>query len=174
VYLKYPTLSGKYLNQERVFAYEFYHQLRLAFGEKKLYVSGEIKKGIALFSNQNEVTIFPDIIIHKFGNHESNNIAIEIKATPSLTAKEIDKDLDKLIALTKAPFNYPKVIFLSLNCDLCSKINGSLHFKTSIINKIETCKQLEVWNILPITQENKLTKEYIEMNDIREIEIIEK
>ena len=48
IYLKYPTISGKQKYGERVFSYEFYHQLRKKFNDIHLTVSGEPSKGRGL------------------------------------------------------------------------------------------------------------------------------
>lgn len=174
VYLKYPTVSGKHINQERVFAYEFYHQLRCALekNHKNLFVSGENKKGVAVAGVGNEHPIFPDLIIHEFGSHASNTIAIELKTSPKIKASEIERDLDKLIYLTKAPYNYTEVLFLALNCDLSEKINNSRKYRDRILNKMENCNQLTVWNFLPLNSTQNLTRETLKDVDVFEIEVI--
>jgi len=166
-YLSYPTVKGKLVNQERVFAYEFYHQIRNTI-KSNLYVSGETKKGIAIASS-GDTSIYPDIIIHDFGINKNNSVAIEIKATSNLKAKSILSDLEKLLLLSKEPFHYPHLIFLAVNCDLKAKINNSKAYGKQILELKEKNPNQMFWNINSKQTENKTNKEKIKAKEIIEL-----
>ncbi|AUD13081.1 hypothetical protein CW734_04535 [Planococcus sp. MB-3u-03] len=79
-YYKIKTTYGEIV-RERVFCYEFYHQLRLLqkrFSLDELSLSAEIdKRGHQEIRTSEQRN--PDLIFHKYGEFESNEIIIEVK-----------------------------------------------------------------------------------------------
>jgi hypothetical protein len=66
---------------ERVFCYEFYHQLRLKSDTfKNLTISGEAVKSEFQFKNLGGNKA-PDILVHNFGKTDDNEVVIEVKTT---------------------------------------------------------------------------------------------
>jgi len=94
-YLHPKSASGNIKTQERIFSYEFYHQMR------KLQELNHYKflKGSTLEIEgeriKRDIEKQPDFIIHKPGTNESNYLVIEIKKIES-TVKSIVDDLKKL------------------------------------------------------------------------------
>ena len=64
-------------HRERVYCYEFYHQLRRRLGQVSQYqVAGEIDKA----GVRNEVEdLKPDLVVHQPGNHLGNYSVFEVK-----------------------------------------------------------------------------------------------
>jgi len=94
-YLHPKSASGNINAQERIFSYEFYHQMRKLqetnyykfLKESTLIIEGErIKR---------DIEKQPDFIIHKPGTNESNYLVIEIKKIKS-SFYSIAHDLTKL------------------------------------------------------------------------------
>ncbi|MFP3257245.1 MAG: hypothetical protein RXO36_05555 [Candidatus Nanopusillus acidilobi] len=101
-YLLYPkSASGNINAQERIFSYEFYHQIRKLqesnqetnhykfLKESTLKIEGERIKW--------DIKKQPDFIIHKPGTNESNYLVIEIKKIKS----SIDSIVNDLIKLNE-------------------------------------------------------------------------
>lgn len=148
IYLKYPAIGEIHKYGERVFAYEFYHQLRLNFDDLQMDITGEPIKGAGLLPDM-EQTIIPDFVIHNYATNDHNEIAIEIKVTPKLNARQIREDLQKLSDMINGPLGYNYGIFFAGNCDLESRIVRSTIYRDEILQIIEDNPNIIIWNILP-------------------------
>jgi hypothetical protein len=101
-YLHPKSVSGDINAQERIFSYEFYHQIRKIqesnqetnhykfLKESTLKIEGErIKR---------DIEKQPDFIIHKPGTNESNYLIVEIKAIKkNLTKKDESNLIPKIV-----------------------------------------------------------------------------
>ena len=58
---------------------------------------------------------FPDLIIHKRGNNDSNLLVIEFKTHWNKNKTDVKLDIDKLKAFIKEPYAYKKSLFVMLN-----------------------------------------------------------
>ena len=96
--------------RERVWCYEFYHQMRkLNFIDESACINGEIdKSGNDNFSKR----INPDFLIHKQGTNSNNLCTIEVKL--NLDKGEIDKDFCTLTEMLNE-HNYKYGIFILIN-----------------------------------------------------------
>jgi len=94
--------------QERPFAYEFYHQLRILYdnGEIKEFIpndiipQAEVHKGYQAIPNLDRV---PDFILHK-PNTDTNFAVIEFKLASNL--RKIEDDFRKLILFKRIGLDY--------------------------------------------------------------------
>ncbi len=104
--------QGAPIYRERVYCYELYHQLRLAWPENSPYeLSGEIdKSGHPLIRGNHLDNVKPDLLVHVPGSMDNNYAAIEVK--PIIAKKSgIKKDLETLTAFLRHA-NYQKAIYL--------------------------------------------------------------
>lgn len=106
-YLLKTVYSEQGVQQERIFCYELYHQLRLKFNDVKLKLHGEpVKRGHPDFD-----PIIPDFIVHQPGTHENNFVIIEVKGV--IIKTEIIDDLNKIYRSIDNPTtHYQYGIFL--------------------------------------------------------------
>ena len=108
-YLHPKSVSGDINAQERIFSYEFYHQMRKLqesnqetnhykfLKESTLKIEGErIKR---------DIEKQPDIIIHKPGTNESNYLIVEIKAIKKNLTKKDESNLISKIAYDLVKLN---------------------------------------------------------------------
>ena len=149
-YYKVSGMKGVELYNERIFLMELYHQLRIIYKDHSYYIDGEYRKGIKHFLDIEEnYTIIPDLIIHERERMENNIVAIELKTTPILTAKQICRDLDKLNKLTDPKIlNYKIGIFLIINYDFRKRFNVMRNnFKEIIRDCIKKSPRVAIWNI---------------------------
>ena len=104
-YLHPKSASGDINAQERIFSYEFYHQIRKLqesnkyeykfLKESTLNIEGERKKSNRYKKDKKCINLKqPDIIIHIPGNNENNLLLIEIKRIER--RDNIIEDLEKL------------------------------------------------------------------------------
>lgn len=102
------TSREKY--QERVFMYEFYHQMRCLEDEYSefgsLSIQGEVNKGYQRLSG----AWIPDLILHE-RDGEHNVLALECKMAWN---SGIKRDIRKLISYRKAPLSYQTAVILIL------------------------------------------------------------
>jgi hypothetical protein len=116
---------------ERVFCYEFYHQLRILIDNVRqnnlTFLEGtklqaEVHKMQILELNQklglNPLSgeFAPDFLMHSPGNANSHPFAIEVKCEHNLSAEKIFKDLEKLNEFTMS-YNYDRGLFIAINVD---------------------------------------------------------
>lgn len=162
-YFKQPTVDAeKYKFGERVFCYEFYHQLRCLQDEfGRLEISGEAVKS-CFQSTDLESNQTPDILIHNFGKHDNNEVIIEVKTNENSFNNGIKKDfitLDKFTQ-TNSEFNYKIGISLILNCDFKSILLNNKKLANDLKEIRKDNLRLEVWNIItPAYNEKKFLKE---------------
>jgi hypothetical protein len=121
---------------ERVFCYEFYHQLRLLIdAERKederkgnphllsgTQLQGEVEKwqilgllerfGLERLSKE----FVPDFLMHSPGNVTSHPFVIEVKCINNLTANAMLYDLEKINEFLSS-YNYQRGLFISINSD---------------------------------------------------------
>lgn len=104
-YIRLPIAGADPKYRERVYCYEFYHQLRRRWTRQFPYVlCGEIdKRKHAYVCGDYLDNIKPDFLVHEPGsmNPDSNLLAVEVKPA-NTSSKKIIKDLRKLTALRSA------------------------------------------------------------------------
>jgi len=164
LFLKYPTIGNKFKHGERVFAYEFYHQLRKHFFDLHYDITGEPIKGANIVTGLNQ-TLIPDFVIHNFGYNENNEIAIEVKVTPKLTAKQVYQDLNKLALMLDAPLHYNSAVFFAGNCNLPEIIGNSRMYQEKILDIMANNQNLSIWFTKPFSKNIDL-KERLEKDII--------
>lgn len=99
--------------RERVFCYEFYHQIRSRMdGQHPLLLHGEIdKRGHPDFEAEDQKN--PDFVFHVPGTHEHNAIVVEVKGSLSHPA-DIVQDTETLLKFVNQ-YHYELGIFLLYN-----------------------------------------------------------
>jgi len=142
--------DGSQAFQERIFAYELYHQLRLQFKEN-WYVNGEFCKGLSLVPRVNRTNwIIPDLVIHQPATIENNLVAVEIKSSQNLAPKDLLADLQKLEMYTdpKQGLGFCIGIMLIVNSDFNHVFSrASDDLKASIAQTLDKGPRVAVWNI---------------------------
>lgn len=119
--------------RERVYCYELYHQLRLIIDEKLYDVNGEIdKRGHKLITEG----FNPDILIHKQGNMDNNELVLEVKLKwQSSGVKDDFKKLDKMTN----KYNYKLGVFLFIGktlSEIKADLLADIHFKNAKLHII--------------------------------------
>lgn len=160
---------------ERVFCYEFYHQLRILIDSereknpeflKDTLLQGEVEKmqimelvdSLGLENMDGEYS--PDFLMHSPGNAKSHPFVIEVKCESDISSNKVLNDINKLIQfITK--FKYERGVFISVNCSpkRIQKIIEELKLDAEILEQDKGDRKLLV-EILP------------EEKDIRRISII--
>ena len=112
VYLEQPVLNNDqeitHKHIERVYAYEFYHQLRVAFGNSGYIINGEpVKSTNSIYYQTSKI---PDFIIHKPGSHK-NLAVIELKSAFNKNLVSFNKDVETALEF-KSDLNYEISIFI--------------------------------------------------------------
>ncbi|HVJ08579.1 MAG TPA: hypothetical protein VM554_09350 [Acidisarcina sp.] len=142
--------DGSQACQERVFAYELYHQVRLQFTEY-WYVNGEFRKGLSLVPRVNRRDwVIPDLVIHQPATIENNLVAVEIKSSPDLAPTDLLADLKKLEMFTdpEQGLGFAIGIMLIVNADFnCVFSRASDDVKASIAQILEKGPRVAIWNI---------------------------
>lgn len=99
--------------RERVFCYEFYHQMRLLLRDRcDISLNGEIdKRGHRDFKQEHQKN--PDFVFHSPGTHENNTIVVEVKV--KLDDREgVLKDFQTLCTFVNE-YQYKVGIFIIYN-----------------------------------------------------------
>lgn len=114
---------------ERVFCYEFYHQMRILIdneraenpnflGESKLQAEVEKMQIIELAQRlglqQLNSEYAPDFLMHTPGNANLHPFVIEVKCEPNISWEKVFNDLNKLDQFV-TQYNYQRGIFLSIH-----------------------------------------------------------
>lgn len=115
---------------ERVFCYEFYHQLRLLIDDERnnrnaeflngASLQGEVAKmQIAELANflgveQLDAEYIPDFLMHSPGNANFHPFVMEVKANDRITWKSVRNDLVKLNQFIDR-YRYARGIFILIN-----------------------------------------------------------
>lgn len=103
--------------RERMFCYEFYHQMRcLEINRDNKILHGEIdKRGHPDFLQEDRRN--PDFVIHKPGSFDQNFLVIEVKGMISKSNKRgVLKDFNTLLTFT-GDYKYKMGIFVIYNHD---------------------------------------------------------
>lgn len=154
-YFSYKAVGTEVRYGERVFAYEFYHQLRLSMPPSDLNLTGEPVKGLKVIANIDE-TISPDFVIHKFDTNQEDLIAIEVKSHPRTELQAIRADLQKLGSMLLGGnfrLHYKLGLFIIINYNLIQRLKNFRNTETKqaatdIIDLIKKEHRIEVWNII--------------------------
>ena len=156
------SIESKYFSrQERDFAYELYHQMRLRELPNQVEVTCETGKkrfnyGDKVFSNRIICENFfknnpnvpdfiyrvPDLLIHEYKNREQQLIAVEIKKNPS--NNEILRDLSKLTAYCYGNLNYKKGILMLFKYN-----RNTIKEYKQIKELLKQYEKIEIWIITP-------------------------
>lgn len=142
---------------ERVFCYEFYHQLRKKFDEEKVVnplflgnsrIQGELKKtqitALLEHFDLRRLThdFIPDILVHTPGNVEYHPFIIEVKGMPDVSRSEVWLDIDKINEfITK--FGYLRGVFLSVNTSV-DYLNHIIEVLSPRISGLDGCENIKV------------------------------
>ena len=153
IYFSQDTITDQKTKYgERVFCYEFYHQLRLHQEDfKDLTISGEAVKSNFQFNHLgNNKT--PDILIHNFGTIKNNEVVIEVKTSKNKDSvlQGLKKDfltLDLFTENAHTKIYYKIGIFLLMNFDLLELLNQNEKIKNDVASIIKKNSRIEVWNI---------------------------
>jgi hypothetical protein len=142
--------DGSQAYQERIFAYELYHQVRMRFNEQ-WYVNGEFRKGLSMVPRiDRSEWVIPDLVIHQPSTIEKNLVAVEIKSSPTLKPVDLLTDLQKLEMFTDPHrgLSFSIGIMLIVNSDFrCVLEQASIDLKTAIVDALEKGPRVAIWNI---------------------------
>ena len=95
-YFQLPVADADSVYRERVYCYEFYHQLRCEWGDFDFSLGGEVDKiGHPHFQDGPYARSKPDLLVHQPGNMNHNLACIEVKPYTG-DAREFRNDLLKL------------------------------------------------------------------------------
>ncbi|MGI4833595.1 MAG: hypothetical protein ACRYFK_09065 [Janthinobacterium lividum] len=120
-YIRLPAMhKASGLIRERVFCYEFYHQMRKIIpGYREIVINGEIdKRGYPTFNNQN-----PDFVFHVPGSNAGNAMVCEVKG--DIRKLGLAKDLETICNFIEEK-NYQAgvlIIFANSFAQLMNKAN---------------------------------------------------
>lgn len=155
-YYCYSTPMNNIESCERVFAYEFYHQLRCTFKDRTWYVHGEFKKGLTPLTIAFEKDIvYPDIVLHLPDSLTSNLCAFEIKSSANgnnTTGVDVLSDLKKLEMFTRPSkdkgLNFELGVLILINRDF-DEIYEASNKKTrkEIEDYLTNFHRISIWNI---------------------------
>lgn len=160
VYFKLPLDGKPSVHRERVYCYELYHQLRVAwpnteFAATNFVLNGEVdKSGHPRFQEEGLRRLKPDFLLHAPGHMSHNHTVIEVKSA-SFQKLGLLKDLTSLHRLSSMQQGYQRQILL---------IFGEASF-SEIISIIEQFRHatsfkspLELWSHPYAEQSAKLVK----------------
>ncbi len=158
-YFGIPAIQGQIHLNERAFAFELYHQLRLIYTGHNWYVNGELRKGLTFLPNyQLENTLIPDLVVHHHETTDNDIIAVEIKSDPDVTGPELIEDLEKLEIYTRpgvGHLNYQIGILLVTNCDFRNKLSNMRVENRNRIIELLNFHRIAIWNInVPIPRDD--------------------
>lgn len=137
---------------ERVFCYEFYHQLRLNSEKfRNLIITGEAVKSEFQFKNLGSNKT-PDILIHNFGTIDNNEVVIEVKTSKNKASilKGLKKDFTTLDLFTDnstVKIDYKLGIYILFNFDFFSLLNESDRVLGHVKKIVKRNKRIVLWNI---------------------------
>ncbi|MFC7772481.1 hypothetical protein [Flavobacterium sp. GCM10027622] len=154
---------------ERVFCYEFYHQLRVLIDEVRqdnpTFLEGtklqaEVHKMQIIELNQklglNPLSgeFAPDLLMHSPGNANSHPFAIEVKCEHNISGEKIFKDLEKLNEFVTR-YNYQRALFIAINVDN-NLIQSRIDELQDRINQLEGKNNIKI-----ISKENQQAQHHI-------------
>ncbi len=150
-YFGIPAIQGQIHLNERAFAFELYHQLRLIYTGHNWYVNGELRKGLTFLPNyQLDNTLIPDLVVHHHETTDNDIIAVEIKSDPNVTGPELIDDLEKLEIYTRpgnGHLNYYIGILLVTNCNFRDKLSTMRIENRNRIVELLNFHRIAIWNI---------------------------
>lgn len=157
-YFGIPSIQGLIHLNERAFAFELYHQLRLIYNGCNYYVNGELRKGLTFLPNyQLENTLIPDLVVHRHETNDENIIAVEIKSDPNVTGTELIEDLKKLEIYTRpwpGYFDYKIGILLVTNCHFRTKLTNMRSVNREKLIELLNYHRIAIWNIYKTDSKN--------------------
>jgi len=137
LYIRLPRDSLSAVHRERVYCYEFYHQLRVAWNASPLasspfVLNGEVdKSGQSQFEREGLRRIKPDFLLHGPGNMDLNHTVIEVKSA-SYQKLGLLKDLITLHRLSTMRQGYKRQILLVFGpCDQTRLVHEIVTFRTN-------------------------------------------
>ena len=110
-YIKLPAMhKASGLIRERVFCYEFYHQMRKTITPTRdVVINGEIdKRGYPTFNSQN-----PDFVFHVPGSNAGNAIVCEVKG--DIRKPGLSKDLETICHFIEDKYYQSGVLIIFAN-----------------------------------------------------------
>ena len=112
-YFQLPIDGGVPIYRERVYCYELYHQMRMAWPDTSCYtLNGEVDKSahptLSKYETKNKV---PDLLVHGPGQNNLNHAIIEVKKE-DVTLADCKKDLQKISHFMDREACYDRGIFL--------------------------------------------------------------
>lgn len=142
--------DGTQKHQERVLAYELYHQLRQRF-DRNWYVNGEFRKGLSLVPCVGRTDwVIPDIVIHQPHTVERNLLVMEIKSDPSTNFEALLADVRKLEMYTDpyAGLNFSIGVMLAANFDFVELfMRASSHARSELVKLLAKGPRVAIWNV---------------------------
>ena len=150
-FVQQTVVLDKFKYNERIFCYEFYHQLRLKQQNfEGISISGEAVKSNYQFSNLKNNNI-PDILIHNFGTIDNNEVIIEVKTIKNkqslFSETGMKKDFNILNTFTCDPINYKLGIYILINFDFFKLIDENTRVGNHIKKVLRNNKKIIIWNI---------------------------
>ncbi len=133
--------GGEPVYRERVYCYELYHQMRIAWPNNSHFLlHAEVdKSGHPVLSESGVQSAKPDFLVHIPGDMKGNHTIIEVKSS---TARRdaIKKDLTKLTAFLRKD-NYRRAIYLIYGNE--SKETGKGIIEN--LNEPKISEHIEIW-----------------------------
>ena len=144
---------------ERVFCYEFYHQLRILIDNERLvkpeFLSGanlqgevnkmqliELAKSLVLDPLSNRFV--PDFLMHSAGDSSTHAFVIEVKCVNDLSWHAMFSDLLKINQFIER-YHYQRGLFITVNSQP-EYIEGIMQDNESKINQLEGKESIKVIN----------------------------
>lgn len=133
--------GGQRTYRERVYCYELYHQLRVAWPSDSLYcLNGELDKAahptlVKLGASKAK----PDLLVHSPGNMDANSTVIEVKCCGA-AKKGIVKDLKTLVDF-RTKVGYQRAIYLVYGYEL----EGTLARVRKLRSEMPEPALVELW-----------------------------
>lgn len=126
--------------RERVYCYEFYHQMRLCWPKECPFVlNGEVDKGGHPVLGPKGVGGIPDFLVHGPGYMKKNHAIIEVKNT-NADDIGIERDLRKMSKFVKRA-NYQRAIYLVYGTDAHQLVERIY----KIARSIPSLAPIELW-----------------------------
>ena len=110
-YIRLPAIhKASGLIRERVFCYEFYHQMRCVIPpDREVVINGEIdKRGYPAFNKEN-----PDFAFHIPGSNAGNAVVCEVKG--DIRKPGLAKDLETICSLIEDKYCQSGVLIVLAN-----------------------------------------------------------
>jgi len=155
-YFRQPTVKPDFVKYgERVFCYEFYHQIRNFQKEfSNLEISAEAVKSKVQYETIADKAI-PDLLIHNFGIYGNNEVVIEVKTSSQSFYSGVLKDFQMLDFFTDSLHKIPECnfklgILLVVNENFQNFVNNykNEHTNNEIKELLKSNSRIEVWNII--------------------------